>query len=288
MHHPSTSPSARSARPAAESRPLRAAAPDVRDRLFEPIAGRSFALEVTATEPAVLAGAHRLTALAVQLGLELEWTARDGDRLQPGAPVARGRGDAWKIVRAEETLLSAIGKASGVASAAAQLVGMAGDRARIVCGAWKKVAPELRAELREAVALGGGGQRILDRPFVYLDKNYVRMLGGVAAAVRQARRIEDRAIVVQLRGEAQAIGREADAAIDAGADVLMVDTGRLPDLADVSERARRREPGRIVVAFGGGVHPGNVAAVIEAGAQVLDVGRAILDAPLVDFRLDVG
>ena len=261
----------------------RAAAPDVRDLLFEPIAGRSFPFEITATEPAVLAGAQRLSDHAVELGLEIEWMARDGDRLEPGSTVLRARADAWRLVRAEEALLATIGKQSGVATAAAHLVALAGGHARVVCGAWKKVPAEIRADLRHAASLGGAGMRILDRPFVYLDKNYVRMLGGAAAAVRQARRVESRAVVVQLRGELEPIGDEAESAIAGGADVLMVDTGAVADLAAVAGRAR----GRAVVAFGGGVHAGNIAALIDAGAGVLDVGRAILDAPMIDFRLDV-
>ena len=180
-----------------------------------------------------------------------------------------------------------IGKASGVATAAAEMVALAG-RARVVCGAWKKVAAEIRTDLRHAAAVGGAGMRVLDRPFVYLDKNYVRMLGGVGPAVRQARRVGGRAVVVQLRGELAGIAEEAESAVEEGADLLMVDTGRLGDLRAVAGRVASRPSGReIVLAFGGGVLPGDIPALVDAGATVLDVGRAILDAPLVDFRLDV-
>jgi nicotinate-nucleotide pyrophosphorylase (carboxylating) len=266
----------------------RGSAPDVRDVLFAPVAGRTFPFTITVAQRAVLAGSSALARKAAELGVEVEWLAQDGARLEAGMAVCHARGDAWQVVRAEETLLATLGKASGVATAAAELVAATAGRARVVCGAWKKVAPELRGALRDAVMLGGAGMRILDRPFVYLDKNYVRMLGGVVAAVRRGRGVEGRAVVVQLRGGACRIDDEAEAAVDAGADLLMVDTGQVADLAAVAGRLRATRPSsRVVLAFGGGVRLDGVDAILDAGATVLDVGRAILDAPLVDFRLDV-
>ena len=278
----STAPSSH----APPSAPEAARAPDVRDLLLAPVAGRDFAFEITADGPALLAGSRRLAELAAELHLRLVAVADEGARLAPGSLVARAIGRAHQVAAAEERLLGVVGKASGVATAAAELVAAARGRARIVCGAWKKVPPELRADLRHAVAVGGAGLRILDRPFVYLDKNHVRMLGGAARAVRQARRIEGRAVVIQLRGETTPIADEADAAAAEGAEVLMVDTGRVADLAAVAARAGRW-PRRVELAFGGGVGAGTLGEVLAAGADVVDVGRAILDAPMADFRLDV-
>ena len=198
--------------------------------------------------------------------------------------MCRLRGDAWQIARAEELLVGTLAKPSGVATAAADLVARAAGRARVVCGAWKKVPQEYRPELRSAVAVGGAELRILDQPFVYLDKNYVRMLGGIAPAVRRARLVPDRAVVVQLRGETALIADEAEIAAAEGARVVMVDTGDVEDLEAVFARVGR---GRVGLAFGGGVTAAMLDAVVLAGAEAIDVGRAVLDAPLLDFRLDV-
>jgi len=161
----------------------RTAAPDVRDALFGAVAGRRYGFEMTACRGGVLAGSSRLREAAARLGVEVETLASDGDRLATGSLILAARGDAWQVARAEEQLVGLVAKASGVATAAAELVAQAAGRARVVCGAWKKVAPECRADLRAAIATGGAGLRILDRPFVYLDKNYVRMLGGVVTRI---------------------------------------------------------------------------------------------------------
>jgi len=81
---------------------------------------------------------------------------------------------------------------------------------------------------------------------------------------------------------------EALVAAEGGAGVIMVDTGRLDDLADVhralTETGLRN---RIRLAFGGGVTLDQLADAHSAGAQAVDVGRAILDAPLLDLRMRV-
>ena len=247
---------------------------DVREVLLAPLAGKTFQFAITAVEPAVLAGSFRLAEKAKELGLHMSQVAANGDRLVAGSMVCQARAGAAGLARAEEQLLGLIGKASGVATAAAELVAISRGRARIVCGAWKKVPAEIRLDLRDAAALGGAG---------------IRMLGGVVRAVRQARLVEGRAIVVQLRGDGDSIADEAEAAAAEGAEMLMVDTGRVADLQAVAMRVRSRvERHEVQLAFGGGVRAAHLESVIEAGAHVIDVGRAILDAPMVDFRLDVG
>ncbi|HBT48243.1 MAG TPA: nicotinate-nucleotide pyrophosphorylase [Peptococcaceae bacterium] len=261
---------------------------DPRDFLFAPLAGNLFILEIIARQQGILAGTGKLQATAQELGLELEWIASEGMKLEKGTCICRARGDAWQIARAEEQLLGCIGKASGVATAAAEMVNRAQGRVRIVCGAWKKVPAEVRQDLRRAIATGGAGIRIVDEPFVYLDKNYVRMFGGIGLAVRRARALEGRVVVVQLRGEGAPLVEEAREAAGEGAHILMVDTGKYEDLVLVREVALKenfRE--RVKLAFGGGVKKEDLDGVIAAGADIVDVGRAIIDAPLLDFSLDV-
>jgi len=41
----------------------------------------------------------------------------------------------------------------------------------------------LKANISSAVAAGGAAIRIRGTPFVYLDKNYIKMLGGISAGL---------------------------------------------------------------------------------------------------------
>ncbi|MGC8604447.1 MAG: nicotinate-nucleotide pyrophosphorylase, partial [Desulfomonilaceae bacterium] len=218
----------------------------------------------------------------------LESLAPEGAFMRSGFPVLRLIGGAEDVARGEEELLACVGKASGVATAASKLLAQVNGKVRIVCGAWKKVAPDLRKDLRHAIAVGGAGIRLLDRPFVYLDKNYVRMFGSVKSAVERARGIDGHTVAVQIRGDTNLISEEADQALNAGAGVIMVDTGNIDDLRIVVEIVGRKGFRNYVkIAFAGGVDSSSLEDVATAGADIVEVGRAIIDASILDFRFDV-
>ena len=129
---------------------------------------------------------------------------------------------------------------------------------------------------------------MIDDPFVYLDKNFVRMFSGIPEVVGRAHSLNGRVVVVQLRGDTGPIVEEARAACGAGAGVLMVDTGRVEDLSAVMAAAELcgfRH--RVKIAFGGGVTSERFHEVFALGPDIIDIGRAIIDAPLLDFRFDV-
>jgi nicotinate-nucleotide pyrophosphorylase (carboxylating) len=260
---------------------------DVRAHLFEGI-DREFTFVITANQKGVFAGTGKLLKAAEEIRLKNTWVAADGMPLGEKTAVFKASGDPIQVTLAEERLLGIIGKPSGVATAARKMVEAAGGRVKVVCGAWKKAFPENKDELRQAIAIGGAGIRIAEEPFVYLDKNYTRMLGGIGRAVKRALTLPGKTVVIQLRGEFGPIADEANEAVEAGAGILMVDTGRIVDLqAVVKAGADGNWRKRVKIAFAGGVTEEKLSALIETGADIVDVGRAIIDAPLLDFRLDI-
>lgn len=168
---------------------------------------------------------------------------------------------------------------------------------RIVCGSWKKLPYEMKPLISEAVTAGGAGARICEEPMVYLDKNYVEMLGGIQASLRAADKLEGRKKVVQIRGryENGDIVREAFSAISAGADIVFVDTGRLSDIRKVCEallpalKSWKEEFGYrdVKLAYAGGVSFEQIPELRSLGVDIVGVGRAIIDAPLLDMHMDV-
>ena len=59
---------------------------------------------------------------------------------------------------------------------------------------------------------------------IYLDKNYIRMLGSIPQALAACASFHEYTKVVQLRGESATVAWETQAAVRGGADILMVDT----------------------------------------------------------------
>ena len=261
---------------------------NLRGFLFTDIEGKLFTFEIVAAEEGIFAGSEKLIQIAGELGIKIIWTASNGFILQKGSVVFKGIGTPERIIESEDVLLGLIGKTSGVSTAAQQFSSKAKNKIRIVCGAWKKIAQGNKADLRHAVVIGGVGLRITEERFVYLDKNYVRMLGGIGPAVRRAVAFQGGTVVVQVRGEFGNLAEEANEAIYSGAGILMVDTGNIDDLMTVlAVEKSNSAQAETKVAFSGGITIKDLDNLIDSGVDILDVGRSIIDAPLLDFRLDV-
>ncbi len=258
---------------------------DLRQQIFASLDGKRYAAELTAGQPGILSGVQAAAEQAAKLGLMVDWRLGEGSELLPGVTIASLNGSAMQITQGEERLLGCLGKASGIAAAARGAAQLAGSRVRVVCGAWKKMPPELKGYVRQAVETGGLPTRILDEPFVYLDKNYVRLLGGISqtlAAVHDLPGVK----VIQVRGyNGDPVAAETLQACRAGAGVVMVDTGRVEDALAALEAAKAYP--QVQVAFAGGVQIDDIPRLADLGVQILDIGAAIIDAPLLDIKLEV-
>ncbi len=261
---------------------------DIRDEIFRALAGQSITATVSAEADGTLFGAEAARRRAEDLGLSATLRASDGKRVRWGDIVLLVQGAPKAIVQGEEVLIGAMAKPSGIATAAAEAIRRAGNRIRVVSGAWKKMPPELKATVRGAVQAAGASYRITDGPFLYLDKNYSRILGGIRRALQATAHLAGYTRVIQIRGEQQAIADEAAEAAAAGADILMVDTGDPDDIDRVA--ARLRELGlrqTVQLAFAGSISLDSIDALATRDVDILDVGTAIVDAPLLPLRFDV-
>jgi nicotinate-nucleotide pyrophosphorylase (carboxylating) len=236
----------------------------------------------------VICGVEDAAAKALDLGCEVLHAMRDAEEADADAPVLIIRAPAKEIAIAEDTLPGAIAKPSGIARAARRAQQIAGGRVRIVSGAAKKMPIEIKPQVRRAIHQGGGSGRIAPLPFVYLDKNYVRMFGGVRRTLEAVSVLEGHTRCIQLRGLVEPLEDEARAAIEMGAEILMVDTGNLADLDRVASMVRaagRRETTEI--AFSGDIALEDIPAIAAHDVDILDIGRAVIDAPGVDVKFDV-
>jgi nicotinate-nucleotide pyrophosphorylase (carboxylating) len=261
---------------------------DLRDTIFASLGDRTFTADVRVTTPGVICGIERAAQKAQDLGCEVLHAAADGDDVDTNAPVLTLRGPAKAIAMAEDCVPGAIAKPSGIARAMRHAQHLAGPRVRVVSGAAKKMPEEVKDQIRRAVHRGGGSGRISETPFLYLDKNYVRIFGSVAKTLAAVAPMQGFVRAIQLRGLVEDIATEAQSAIALCAEILMVDSGRLEDLDLVSRLVRdagRRE--QTTIAFAGDIAMDDIAGVVEHDVDILDIGRAILDAPIVDIKFDV-
>lgn len=236
---------------------------------------------VSPTEPGLVAGTALVGPPSTDPAGRWDVVAVEGERAEAGQPLVRIEGSAWEISVAEDHALGVLGFAGGIARRGAEIKAAAPDGLRIVCGGWKKLPAALKPALRAGLDVAGLSHRLLDGDFVYVGKNQVAMFGGVAAAVMAARELRNGPVSVQVVDVGQALR-----AVDAGAAVVMVDTGRLADLEAVCG-ALPAHGLAVRVAFAGGVDASQLQRIADIGADIVDIGRAVLDAPLWDLHLEV-
>ncbi len=260
---------------------------DIPQVVFRHIEKSTVHAQIVAVESGIVAGIARLEQAADELELKTVIGVSSGFAVQAGDVIAQFTGNPIQIVRGEDVLLGTIAKSSGIATAAHIAVARAGS-IRVVCGGWKKLPRATKDELRQALQVGGVDIRMVAAPFLYLDKNYVRIFGSLENALQRAEILPGRTVVIQLRGETAPIAEEAIFSARHGVQILMVDTGRIADLKEVSLALKRNNlRAQVKIAFGGNITLDEVAQLQNEDLDIVDIGRAILDAPLLDFRYDV-
>jgi nicotinate-nucleotide pyrophosphorylase (carboxylating) len=256
---------------------------DIAARLFREVGG-TFRAVVEATEPGLLAGTAFVDpATAPARAGQWRLLALEGARVEPGQPLIEVHGTAAEVGVAEDYILGPLGFASGIAARAAAIRDAAPQGLSIACGGWKKLPAALKPLLRAGLAAAGILPRLVEGDFVYLGKNSVIMLGGVDPAIAAARGVDHGRVAIQVKTVDEALH-----AARQGAGIVMVDTGVLADLGAVQEALLAhglRE--QVILAFAGGVRVEDLPAVHALGAETVDMGRAILDAPLLDLRMRV-
>lgn len=262
---------------------------DLREYIFSDIKSKEFVGIILPECKGILSGIYRAAKAAEELGLEIMHLSSEGEQTKLGRPVMMLRGDAMQLAMAEDRIIGLLSKPSGIATAARTFTDAANGKFDIVCGSWKKVDAAVKEPYRKAIETGGCRCRMLNEPMVYIDKNYVIMLGGVDKAIQKVKRTPElagRKIVVQVKGKIDPLGEECWMAADSEADYIYLDTGNISDipvLLDALDYAVSRPK----IVFGGNVTLETLPELFEYPIDIVGVGRAIIDAPMLDMKMDI-
>ena len=240
---------------------------------------------MVAREPIVVAGLDFADTAFRQLSTDLrcERRAADGERVGEDTVLLSVEGPARAVLTAERVALNFVQRLSGVATLTAQFVDLvAGTRAQILDT--RKTTPGWRRFEKYAVACGGGrNHRFGLFDMVLIKDNHLAALAGekpnpIAAAVQRARKQ-----FPQLRIEVEADTLEqVQDAVDAGADIILLDNMAPTELRAAVELAR----GRAKTEASGGVSLTSARIISETGVDFISVGALTHSARAVDIGLD--
>jgi nicotinate-nucleotide pyrophosphorylase (carboxylating) len=235
---------------------------------------------ILAKSPCVVAGLDVAAEAFRQLDPAVTFAIQrpDGERCAPGDVVVDVHGAAASMLTAERTALNLMQRMSGIATLTRRFVEAAAGR--IVILDTRKTTPTLRALEKYAVRAGGATNHRagLDDGILIKD-NHIRLAGGVAEAMRRMKAARQQ---MPIEIEAQSLD-QVDAAVEAGADIILLDN--LPT-AEIKE-AVRRIGRRAKVELSGGVTLERIPELADTGADYVSIGALTHSAPAADLSFEL-
>ncbi len=229
--------------------------------------------------PLVVAGLDVAREVFAQVDADVAWDAVkvDGDVCRPGDRVAQVSGRARSLLSAERTALNLLQHLSGIATLTRAFVDAAAPMTVLDT---RKTLPGMRTLAKYAVVCGGGRNHRLGLfDAVLIKDNHIRVAGSIGEAVRRARAAGTPGFVeVETQSLAQ-----VDEAIEAGADIIMLDN--LDD--GTTAEAIARVAGRAKVELSGNMTLERVRGLARSGADFVSVGALTHSAPAADISLEI-
>ena len=211
----------------------------------------------------------------------VELLVADGDVVSPGQRLLNLEAEAAALVAAERTTLNLAMRLSGISTATARLVAdLEGSGVRLADT--RKTTPGLRVLEKYAVRCGGGvNHRLGLDDAAMLKENHLAWAGGVAAAIAAVRAAAP--WPARVIGEAETAA-EAQAAVEAGADGVLLDEFSPEELRELVPRLRSLSP-RSVVLEASGVQPDQLRAYGATGIDLISTSAPVTRSSWLDLSM---
>jgi len=236
--------------------------------------------ELVAREDFTLAGLDVAAAVFAALDSEVRFEKLfvDGQTVQRGEVIAWLKGKASILLQGERVALNLLQRMSGIASLTAQYVAeVKGTKAKIVDT--RKTVPGLRALDKYSVRMGGGwNHRIGLFDGVLIKENHIVAAGGISAAIVRAKEQIPHTLKIEIETRDLV---EVEEALQAGADIIMLDNMSLEEMSQGVELIA----GRALVEASGGVNLERVRGIAETGVNIISVGALTHSVSAADISM---
>jgi len=246
-------------------------------------AGRQGRATVITREAAVLCGRPWFDEVFHQVdpAVRVSWDAEEGTSVEPGQRLCRLDGPARSLLTGERTALNFLQTLSGTATATRRYVQLvAGLPCRILDT--RKTLPGLRRAQKYAVRCAGGSNHRLGLyDGILVKENHIMAAGSIAAAVNAAR-AAGASVPVEVEVETLDELRQA---LDAGADMALLDEFSLDDLRAAVAMNRSHPRGPMKLEASGNVTFETLRGIAETGVDFVSVGSLTKHVRAVDLSM---
>lgn len=205
---------------------------------------------------------------------------KDGDRVKKDDVIAEFSGRGVMLLQGERTALNILQHMSGIATMTAAAV-QAVDGTGASIADTRKTLPGLRALQKYAVTCGGGrNHRFNLSDAAMLKDNHIDAGGGIEKTVSLLRKRIGHTVKIEV--ETRNLD-EVKEAVDAGADIIMLDNMDVPAM----QRAVELIGGRALTEASGNVTLDNIREVAKAGVDIISMGALTHSVKAFDISMRI-
>ena len=237
-------------------------------------------------ERGILAGVEvaKKVFLRVDPLLKVDILIKDGTKVKPGDTIATISGRVISILKAERAALNFLQRLSGIASQTAKYVAKTRDLAVDITDT-RKTTPGLRLLEKFAVRMGGGkNHRLHLGDGILIKDNHLAALYtlgmSLKAIVIKAKQNAPQGMKVEV--EVNTI-QEARDAIEAGADIIMLDNMSPDEMRHVVSLL----PSQVKAEASGGITLVNIRQAATTGVHLISIGALTHSPKALDISLEL-
>lgn len=242
--------------------------------------GTQASAKIIAKEKVLVCGVEVARAVFLRVDPTLVVTVRagNGQEAAKGDTLLEIRGAARSILKAERVALNFLGRMCGIATMTRAFVDrLEGTKVQLLDT--RKTTPGLRLLEKSATVVGGArNHRLCLTDGVIVKENHIRAAGGIKPAV--ARLLESLPPTLKIEVETTNLD-EVQEALDAGADLIMLDNMSIAEMT----LAVRTVRGRVRLEASGNVRLETVREIAETGVDFISTGAIIHSARWSDLSL---
>ena len=212
--------------------------------------------------------------------VEYEILIKDGEKVKNGDLIAKMSGKTRALLKGERTALNMLQHMSGIATATNRCVELTkGTNASIA--ETRKTLPGLRALQKYSVTVGGGkNHRYNLSDCAMLKDNHIDAYGSLSNAVKALREKIGHTIKIEVEVRDFA---ELDEAINAGADIIMLDNMDCETMKKAVERTDKRA----ILEASGNVTLENIRDVALSGVDIISLGALTHSVKCFDISMKI-
>ncbi|KAK0344138.1 nicotinate-nucleotide diphosphorylase (carboxylating) [Friedmanniomyces endolithicus] len=244
-----------------------------------------------AKSPGILAGVPFFDEVFRQLECTVEWHVKEGEEVGTGGEkqhVATVRGPTRCVLLGERVALNILARCSGIATKSQSLLLLLRQAGyKNTLAGTRKTTPGFRLVEKYGMIVGGCDPHRQDlSAMTMLKDNHIWACGGsIPTAVKAAKAAAGFAVKVEVECQSEA---EADKAIEAGADVVMLDNFSPAGVREASRNLKDRwGRGKYLIEVSGGLTEENVADYVCEDIDVISSSSIHQGTRHVDFSLKV-